>query len=77
VAKAAFAEGTAMPVLRGQSRRPLFVGAAGMDPVTAAALVRSMHGPDRLPTLLRRVDQLARGHASPAAPPPQGEPRRG
>ena len=31
----------------------------------AAELVRGMHGPHRLPTLLKRADQLARGHATP------------
>jgi deoxyribonuclease V len=51
----------ARPVLRGQSRSPLYVTAAGLDVDAAAAAVRSMHGEHRLPTLLRRVDQLARG----------------
>jgi len=31
----------------------------------AAELVRGMHGPHRLPTLLKRADQLAHGHATP------------
>jgi deoxyribonuclease V len=65
VAKAAFAGGSAVPVLRGDSRRPLFVTAAGMNAHGAAELVRGMHGPHRVPTLLRRVDRLARGHATP------------
>jgi deoxyribonuclease V len=66
VAKAAFAGGNAVPVLRGDSSRPLFVTAAGMDAHGAAELVRGMHGPHRVPTLLKRVDRLARGHAAPA-----------
>ena len=53
------------PVLRGDSSRPLFVTAAGMNPHGAAELVRGMHGPHRVPTLLKRADQLARGHAVP------------
>jgi deoxyribonuclease V len=61
VAKSAFTGGNAIAVLRGASRNPLHVSAAGMDAREAAALVRDMHGPHRLPTLLRRADQLARG----------------
>jgi deoxyribonuclease V len=65
VAKAAFAGGSAVPVLRGDSSRPLFVTAAGMNAHRAAELVRGMHGPHRVPTLLKRADQLARGHTAP------------
>jgi len=65
VAKAAFAGGNAVPVLRGDSGRPLFVTAAGISAHRAAELVRGMHGPHRVPTLLKRADQLARGHAAP------------
>jgi deoxyribonuclease V len=65
VAKTAFAGGSAVPVLRGDSIRPLFVTAAGMNAHRAAELVRGMHGPHRVPTLLKRVDQLARGQAAP------------
>ena len=52
----------AEPVLRGRSEKPLFVTAAGMDPVEAAGQVRTMHGAFRVPTLLRRVDRLCRTH---------------
>lgn len=65
VAKAAFTEGSAVPVFRADSSRPLLVTAAGIDACRAADLVRSMHGPHRVPTLLKRADQLARGHAAP------------
>jgi deoxyribonuclease V len=65
VAKTAFAGGNAVPVLRGDSSRPLFVTAAGMDTHEAAELVRGMHGTHRLPTLLKRADHLARGHTTP------------
>jgi deoxyribonuclease V len=60
VAKTRFAGAEAELVSRGGSRRPLYVSAAGMDRSQAAQRVRTMHGPYRLPTLLRRVDQLCR-----------------
>jgi deoxyribonuclease V len=50
-------------VRRGDSDRPLFITAAGLDPATAARYLSSMHGEFRIPTLLRRADALARGHA--------------
>ncbi len=52
----AFAE----PVLRGVSKVPLHVTAAGVDAATAAGWIRAMHGPHRLPTLLQRADRLCR-----------------
>ena len=62
VAKTRFAGATlARPVVRGTSRRPLWVTAAGIDPDDAARHVTDMHGPFRIPTLLKRVDQLCRG----------------
>jgi deoxyribonuclease V len=48
-------------VLRGGSARPLYVTAAGLSADEAARRVRDMHGPYRIPTLLKRVDQLCRG----------------
>ncbi len=50
----------AREVVRGRSTRPLFITAAGMSPEYAAEHVRSMHGPYRMPTLLKRVDSLCR-----------------
>src|SRR5262249_645622 len=50
----------ARPVVRGNSRRPLWVTAAGMDLETASRHVQDLHGPYRLPTLLKRVDRLCR-----------------
>jgi deoxyribonuclease V len=47
-------------VLRGHSRSPLFVTAVGMDLALAADRIRAMHGPYRIPSLLRRVDRLCR-----------------
>jgi deoxyribonuclease V len=61
VAKTAFhASRLAVPVLRGASQRPLLVTAVGMDVQEAAACVQRMHGPSRLPTLLKGVDRLCR-----------------
>lgn len=65
VAKSAFRQGIAVPVRRGGSDRPLFVTAAGMPVDRAAELIGGMHGPHRIPTLLKRVDQLARGDTAP------------
>ena len=46
VAKSMFRGATnAEAVLRGRSRRPLYVTAAGMDPVIAARNIQGMHGP--------------------------------
>ncbi len=50
----------ACEVFRGRSRRPLFVTAVGLSQDCAAEHVRSMHGSYRIPTLLKRVDDLSR-----------------
>ena len=61
VAKTAFkGSGFAVPVKRGDTTRPLYVTAVGMDPNVAAEHVRTMHGPYRIPTLLKEVDRLSR-----------------
>jgi deoxyribonuclease V len=60
VAKTAFAGAAAIEVLRGTSARPLYVTTVGTDAQAAADAVRSMHGDHRIPTLLGRVDHLAR-----------------
>jgi deoxyribonuclease V len=53
----------AVPVLRGTSRRPLWITAAGMDAGEAADRVKWMHGRSRIPTLLQIADSHARsGH---------------
>jgi deoxyribonuclease V len=65
VAKTRFATAThAIPVIRGESARPLFVTSAGLPLPEAAALVHAMSGKYRLPDALRRADQLARGAAA-------------
>lgn len=50
-------------VRRGDSDRPLYVTAIGIDVAEAARQVAEMHGEFRIPTLLKRADSLARGHA--------------
>jgi deoxyribonuclease V len=61
VAKTLFrGAGAFVTVMRGESKRPLYVTSAGIDVNQAAALVRSMHGEHRIPTLLKAVDRLCR-----------------
>ena len=48
-------------LLRGSSRKPLYVTGAGIPQERAKLLIKGMHGPDRIPTLLRYVDRLSRG----------------
>jgi len=50
-----------VPVARGRSAKPLYVSAAGCPPDAARKAVLAMHGPYRIPTLLRLADQFARG----------------
>jgi len=66
IAKSPFAGAEAIEVMRGTSTRPLYVTANGIDSQVAAEHVRMMHGEFRLPTLLTRVDQLARGLVNPS-----------
>lgn len=50
-----------VPVVRGTlAHRPLHVTSVGIPLEEAAANIRSMHGPHRLPDLLREVDHLCR-----------------
>lgn len=68
VAKTRFLAATdALPIYRGASRTPLFVSAVGVPTETAARSVSAMHGPYRMPTLLKQVDSLARS-TNPALP---------
>ena len=61
VAKTRFAgAGAAVEVVRGRSTRPLFITAVGMSAQRAAEHVRSMHGSNRIPMLLKRADSLCR-----------------
>lgn len=59
-AKTRFRGAGGIEVSRGESVRPLIVTAVGMEERVAADAIRSMHGEHRLPTLLKRADDLAR-----------------
>jgi deoxyribonuclease V len=60
VAKNPFAGAAPIDLRRGESARSLHITAAGADPAWAAERIAEMHGDFRIPTLLRRVDQLSR-----------------
>jgi deoxyinosine 3'endonuclease (endonuclease V) len=47
-------------VYRGNSQRPLFITTLGTPPDTACSYIQSMHGPYRIPTLLKTLDTLTR-----------------
>jgi deoxyribonuclease V len=53
-------------VLRGSSKKPLYVTAAGIEEASAKSLIKNMHGRNRIPTLLKYVDRLCQ--AAVAAP---------
>ncbi len=77
IAKTAFAGAqtcaNVIPVLRGASRRPLFVTAAGMSAEVAAEHVRRMAGPHRIPELVRLADRLSRTETSGSENPTQSK----
>ncbi|WES98636.1 endonuclease V [Chryseobacterium arthrosphaerae] len=47
-------------VFRGESRTPLFLTAKGIDVDEIKTRVEQMHGAYRMPTLLKKLDQLSR-----------------
>jgi len=61
VAKSCF-RGTkhAVELSRGGSKRSLYVTSIGIEYQEAADLIDSMHGNFRMPTILKKVDQLSR-----------------
>ena len=67
IAKTAFAGAESsmavVPVLRGLSRKPLFVSAAGIERDVAAQCVRRMAGRHRIPEMAKMADRLSRGTA--------------
>jgi deoxyribonuclease V len=61
VAKSAFKGiGSEYQVHRGGSAKALYVTAAGVEVEAAQAFILAMHGQHRIPTLLKRVDELSR-----------------
>jgi deoxyribonuclease V len=65
IAKTRFSSAPGVEVLRGKSTRPLYVTAAGLSEQMAADYLCEMHGKYRIPTILKRADQLARGNRHP------------
>ena len=49
-----------VPVIRGRSKKPLYVSAMGCPLDHAAQSISAMHGPYRIPTLLKIADQFSR-----------------
>ena len=47
-------------VLRGDSARPLYITAMGIDLAQAAGHIHAMHGAYRLPDLLKELDGLTK-----------------
>lgn len=62
VAKSMFhgAENFAEKVYRGNSKTPLYITSAGMGIKEAAAHITAMHGPFRMPTIIKYTDRLCR-----------------
>jgi deoxyribonuclease V len=48
------------PIKRGQSESPLFISCIGIDKETVLAKVALLHGPHRIPTILKLVDSISR-----------------
>jgi deoxyribonuclease V len=63
VAKSKFEGAGGTEVFRGGSMHPLYVTSAGVNLQKASERIRTMHGDYRIPTLLKRVDVLAREQA--------------
>jgi deoxyribonuclease V len=63
VAKSKFEGAGGVEVFRGGSIHPLYVTSAGVDLKKASERIRTMHGIHRIPTLLKRIDVLAREQA--------------
>lgn len=60
VAKKLFQGAVANEVKRGSAEHPLYVTSVGIASEDAATAITRMHGNYRVPTLLKRVDQLCR-----------------
>ena len=48
-------------IFRGKSNNPLYITSVGIPLSEAKKLITQMHGENRIPTLLNKVDQLCRG----------------
>ncbi len=47
-------------IYRGASRKPLYISSIGVDLEYSAALIKNLGGANRIPAVLKRVDQLTR-----------------
>ena len=52
--------GKHMQVLRGKSKKPLYISSIGLDLYQAADIVRNLQGDARIPHVLKQVDKLTR-----------------
>ncbi|MBN2028661.1 endonuclease V [bacterium] len=46
-----------IPVFRGNSKRPLIITSIGMDEKNAATAISEMHGPYKIPTMIKLADR--------------------
>lgn len=60
IAKNRFYNGCATEIFRGESSKPLYITSVGVENDFASNFVRNMHGPYRLPTMVKSVDTLCR-----------------
>lgn len=51
---------TTIKVIRGTSKKPLYVSAIGLNLTTSASLIKNMKGEFRIPTLLKKLDTLTK-----------------
>lgn len=54
---------TCIEVLRGSSNNPLYVSAVGVAKEDIATKIKAMHGDNRIPTLLKTLDQITKSTA--------------
>jgi deoxyribonuclease V len=47
-------------VWRGSSQKPLYINAVGMSEIEAKQLITKMHGKNRIPTLIKKANQLSK-----------------
>jgi deoxyribonuclease V len=62
-------------IYRGNSKKPLYVTSAGVASQHARQFIRSMHGKFRIPTLLKKADQLCQlKRSEPGKSPEKADP---
>ena len=62
VAKNKFHKASHAEVMRGESKKPLYITSVGIDELEATQFIASMAGKFRVPTLLKLVDSLCRNY---------------